>query len=889
MSLDSRGIESQRFLPPSLEDRLIGFISRIGGAILLVIVAAFWASLLSWSGNDPSLTHATSGEPQNWMGAIGAVLSDLLLQTCGFAAALSLIAPMFWALEMLTSERLNEGRLKAGFFPISIIAASGALSALPTPSSWPFHHGLGGILGDAIFGLVTNLFATINADRAGLAASIVLIAAALTAIAKSIGLDRHDVKLLLVSSIPKFDGSAFSDMSHRFKRAFAARRERAADASSFAYVQDDRLEEERDEVEVTLPDYWPEPLSRRHHAMKLDQPVHQAAHHADPHAYDPIAADVEYEGIGSFEMNDRLFDKVLPPRAAVEPEPAPVHIFTDEPTDASSRAMAERFAPASASRGENRSKQQPKTQSKPSAKNPGKPAHSITNFAAKKRSTAYSRPSLNLLSRPVASKSGADLSPHALRGTAKLLEEALADFGVKGEVKDIRPGPVVTLFEYEPARGTKSSRIVGLADDIARSLSATAVRAAVIPGRNVIGIEVPNARRDTVFLRDVLDAADYRNGTADLPVALGRSITGEPLIGDLARMPHLLVAGTTGSGKSVGVNGMILSLLFRHSPEDCRFLMIDPKMLELSVYNGIPHLITPVVTDPAQAVNALDWAVREMEERYKRMSKLGVRSIDVFNNRVRNARKRGEMLSRTVQTGFDAETGQAIFESQNVQAEPMPRIVIVIDELADLMVAAGKDVENSVQRLAQMARAAGIHLIMATQRPSVDVITGTIKANFPTRISYKVTSRIDSRTILNEHGAEQLLGQGDMLYAPGNGQLVRIHGAFVSDEEIESVVDALRSSGSPQYVPGVVDPPPASQGGDHDSLSSEGDLFDKAVAIVIRDRKASTSYLQRRLGIGYNRAADLIERLEQHGIISPPGAMGKRDILTHHAGGVDAH
>jgi S-DNA-T family DNA segregation ATPase FtsK/SpoIIIE len=467
-----------------------------------------------------------------------------------------------------------------------------------------------------------------------------------------------------------------------------------------------------------------------------------------------------------------------------------------------------------------------------------------------------------------------------LRGTARLLEEVLADFSVKGEVREIKPGPVVTLFELEPARGTKSSRVVALAEDIARSMSVTSARAAIVPGRNVIGIELPNVRRETVYLRDIFEAEVFRSADISLPLALGKSIGGEPIVVDLARMPHLLVAGTTGSGKSVGINAMVLSLLYRRSPEDCRLLMIDPKMLELSVYNGIPHLLTPVVTDPHKAVAALNWAVGEMEERYKRMASLAVRNIEAFNTRVRKAQSRGETLKRTVQTGFDNGTGQAIYEEQQMQAETMPYIVVVVDEFADLMIVAGKEIEAAVQRLAQMARAAGIHLIMATQRPSVDIVTGTIKANFPARISFKVASKIDSRTILNEQGAEQLLGQGDMLYALGSGQTARAHGAFVSDEEVERVAEALRRQGPPSYVEGITDTPPRSDAaGAEPRAASEDDLYDKAVAIVLRDRKASTSYLQRRLSVGYNRAADLVERMEREGLIGPANNVGRREIL----------
>jgi S-DNA-T family DNA segregation ATPase FtsK/SpoIIIE len=548
-------------------------------------------------------------------------------------------------------------------------------------------------------------------------------------------------------------------------------------------------------------------------------------------------------------------------------------------TDISSRAIAERFAPASADRLAKHSPASPE-QVQPALAKSQRGKSGLFGGLRTSRASGYRPPPANLLKRPQASQSRPGITQNVLRGTARLLEEVLADFSIKGEVRDIKPGPVVTLFEVEPARGTKSSRVVGLADDIARSMSVTSARAAVVPGRNVIGIELPNMRRETVYLREILESDAFRSTDAVLPMALGKSIGGDPVVADLARMPHLLVAGTTGSGKSVGINAMVLSLLYRCSPEDCRLLMIDPKMLELSVYNGIPHLLTPVVTDPHKAIAALNWVVGEMEERYKRMASLSVRNIEAFNARVRKAQSRGQMIARTVQTGFDNETGQAIYQKQEMQTGTMPYIVVVVDEFADLMTVAGKEIDAAIQRLAQMARAAGIHLIMATQRPSVDIVTGTIKANFPTRISFKVASKIDSRTILNEQGAEQLLGQGDMLYSMGSGQTMRAHGPFVSDEEVESIAETLRRQDPPRYIDGVTDAPPSP-----DSVSSEeresrqDDLYDKAVAIVLRDRKASTSYLQRRLSIGYNRAADVVERMEREGVIGPANNVGRREIL----------
>jgi len=504
--------------------------------------------------------------------------------------------------------------------------------------------------------------------------------------------------------------------------------------------------------------------------------------------------------------------------------------------------------------------------------------------APRKTTGGYVLPPLELLAAPKA-VGRTVLSNDALQANAAALEGVLGDFGVRGEIINARPGPVVTLYELEPAPGIKSSRVIGLADDIARSMSALSARVAVVAGRNAIGIELPNPTREKVYLREQLASNDYVDTTAKLPLCLGKTIGGEPVIVDLARMPHLLIAGTTGSGKSVAINTMILSLLYRLRPEQCRLIMVDPKMLELSVYDGIPHLLAPVVTDPKKAVVALKWAVREMEERYKKMSKLGVRNIDGYNTRVAEAKAKGEKLSRTVHTGYDKESGEAIYENEELDLEPLPYIVVIVDEMADLMMVAGKDIEGAVQRLAQMARAAGLHVVLATQRPSVDVITGTIKANFPTRISFQVTSKIDSRTILGEQGAEQLLGQGDMLYMAGGGRISRVHGPFCTDEEVEKVVRHLKSQGTPQYLEAVTAAEEEDEDGnpvfDGTSMGQPegGDLYQQAVQVVLRDRKASTSYIQRRLQIGYNRAASLMERMEKEGVVGQANHAGKREIL----------
>ncbi len=860
MSLDSVTLQQQRLLPASLEDRLFGFFGRIAGCALIALVVAGWLALLTWSVTDPSLSHATSGITQNLLGPIGAVLSDLCLQTLGLSSAFAMLSPMFWGLELVLRQRVNDYRTKLLLFPIAVLLIAGALAALPTSASWPLHHGFGGILGDVLYSLANNLLSTLNADRASAVAGLMFFATGFAAQARCLG---HDIKDLI-------------DIVRPEQRSAWQRAEQQGSRGLFAGI----LQRWRRKTEGEPDPGFRPSVGDGYWGGEVEQPPRPAKRSG--HEVDPAPQRLEPKfSTGALGDIRQQAPEMAMDGMAIGGMARSESTF-DAKTDVESRAIAERFAP--------RLVEEHQLQAATVSKKASRFLGGLTRRAVQ----AYRKPSLNALRRPTASKPTLELAQTVLRGSAGLLEDVLADFGIKGAIKDIRPGPVVTLFELEPARGTKSARVIGLADDIARSMSAAAARVAIVPGRNVIGIELPNVRRETVLLREILESDVFHTASAALPLALGKGIGGEAIVTDLARMPHLLVAGTTGSGKSVGINAFILSLLYKVTPEECRFLMIDPKMLELSVYNGIPHLLCPVVTEPQKAVAALNWAVAEMEERYKRMSKLSVRNIDVYNNRVRNALKRGEALARTVHTGFDQATGQATYEREDMALETMPYIVIVVDEFADLMIVAGKEIEAAVQRLAQMARAAGIHLIMATQRPSVDIITGTIKANFPTRISFKVASRIDSRTILNEQGAEQLLGQGDMLFSSGSGQVVRVHGAFVADEEVEAIARYLRDQGEPRYVEGITDGVFAGEVALTRRASGNGgdaneDIYDKAVATVLRDRKASISYLQRRLTIGYNRAASLMERMEQDGIVGPANSVGKREILAGNAGAsVDA-
>jgi len=794
------------------------------GAAMLIASATLIASLMTWRVDDPSLSFATNAPARNILGAPGAIVADLVMQFLGLAAIAVVLTAVAIGWSLLRLRPLRHPLGQIAAGFFGILLASFALACLPVFGRWPLPVGLGGVIGDVLLGIP-------EAIAGGPLSAGIRVALTIVAGGAALG--------LLVSACA---GTARVRHEPGFERGQPAWDE-VEDGEGFD--DDSSLP-----VLAGIFTHWYLAL-RNLPARLLTRSFWRGnSHHpADdwPPAADGRQEPVLFEGMDADQISDDF---------------RPVGI-----AGPASRVSAPAARPKPGKRA--------RRESQPSLLD----------------SDDYEVPPLHLLNEPKTRARGKALNPAALEQNARILEGVLEDFGVRGDIINVHPGPVVTLYELEPAPGIKSSRVVGLADDIARSMSAIAARVAVIPGRNVIGIELPNAGREIVYLREMLASGDFEKSRAKLALALGKTIGGEPVIADLAKMPHLLIAGTTGSGKSVSVNTMILSLVYRLTPEQCRLIMIDPKMLELSVYDGIPHLLTPVVTDPKKAVVALKWTVREMEDRYKQMSKLGVRNIDGYNQRVAMAKKKGEVITRTVQTGFDHETGEAIFETEELDLHPMPFIVVIIDEMADLMMVAGKDIEGAVQRLAQMARAAGIHVVMATQRPSVDVITGTIKANFPTRISFQVTSKIDSRTILGEQGAEQLLGQGDMLYMAGGGRIQRVHGPFVSDAEVEDIVAHLKDQGTPEYLESITDETDE-PGAGSDPLAGgsdeSNDLYDRAVAIVLHDRKVSTSYIQRRLSIGYNRAASIVERMEQEGVIGPANHAGKREILVGENGGVAA-
>jgi S-DNA-T family DNA segregation ATPase FtsK/SpoIIIE len=791
-------------LPASIREALARRLRELAGLALLSLSGVAAAAVMTWSVQDPSLSHATSRAIRNIVGYPGAIGADLLMQILGLGAIMLILPVAVWGWRMLTHRTFDREALRIPCWILCTVVAAGFASCWPHGGAWPLPTGLGGVVGDALVRAPAVVFGPPGIIYR-LVLGIILCAAV--------------VATFLVAS----------GMGSRPQE------------EELTPIEDDDAPflEEDDRSSISLGWAFHAAMSAKARLWRLLTL-----------AYGWLVASAPAPRTSAFERQEpNLSGRVSPSLAPLSDDD-----FDDDADD----------------------------EDAPTVRTPRKKATPRPSF--RKSSDKFELPPVSVLTAPRASDRQ-PLSKSELDANSRALEGVLGDFGVRGEIVKAHPGPVVTLYELEPAPGIKSSRVIGLADDIARSMSALSARVAVVPGRNAIGIELPNPHREKVYLRELLSVKDGNESVAKLPLCLGKNIGGESIIVDLARMPHLLIAGTTGSGKSVAINTMILSLVYRLRPDQCRLIMVDPKMLELSVYDGIPHLLTPVVTDPKKAVVALKWAVREMEERYKKMSKLGVRNIDGYNARLVEARAKGEELTRTVHTGFDKETGKAVYEDEKLDLDPLPYIVIIVDEMADLMMVAGKDIEGAVQRLAQMARAAGLHVILATQRPSVDVITGTIKANFPTRISFQVTSKIDSRTILGEMGAEQLLGQGDMLYMAGGGRISRVHGPFVSDEEVEKVVRHLKAQGQPEYLEAVTAEDPTDEDGavfDSTGIGGDGggDLFSQAVAIVKRDRKASTSYIQRRLQIGYNRAASLMERMELEGIVGQANHAGKREILV---------
>ncbi len=849
-------------IPAGLKRFLGNRVRELAGLTLLALTIGIAVALATWSADDPSLNYAVDKSPQNLLGYPGAVVADLLMQFFGLGV-MGLIVPMIaWSTRWLGHGEIGRPVKRALASVLGALVLAALMSVFPPPANWPLPSGLGGVGGDLLSHPLFALFQIfLGSTLASLITGALFLAAATSLILFGCAFTSNE---LMVSArllgdqtggyaarviggaartrlqVTGLFGRMFSPLVRSAEEDLSPSR-RPARVHSVPVDVDDEVEDDTE----------PRPSRLRKLLTNLfdvsNEPVEPApVSRIEPH-FGPAGEETpQLQAVPEMDYPEDMDDIVPANDDWDRTEPKLKITRNVEPI----REAVERKVP-------------------------------VQRVAAKGKDFAL--PPLSVLAQPKPRAASSVVTDAMLQENAQILEGVLEDFGVRGEIINVRPGPVVTLYELEPAAGIKSSRVIGLADDIARSMSAISVRVAVVPGRNVIGIELPNTDRETVFLRELLASTDFVETGFDLALALGKNIGGEPIVSDLARMPHLLIAGTTGSGKSVGINTMILSLLYKMPPDKCKLIMIDPKMLELSVYDGIPHLLAPVVTDPKKAVVALKWAVREMEDRYRKMSKLGVRNVHGFNQRIEQALDKGEVLTRTVHTGYDPQSGEPIYEDEEMNLEAMPFIVVIIDEMADLMMVAGKDIEGAVQRLAQMARAAGIHMVTATQRPSVDVITGTIKANFPTRISFQVTSKIDSRTILGEQGAEQLLGAGDMLYMAGGGRISRVHGAFVSDEEVEEIVKHLKRQGAPEYLEAVtedtddgVEAPAGAEGIE----SSGNELYDKAVAIVIRDKKASTSYVQRRLSIGYNRAASLIERMEQEGVISPANHAGKRDVLV---------
>ncbi len=905
-----------------------------------LVVAFFFAMILwSYSPDDPSWLSVTDGQVANLLGQLGASVASPVMVIVGLGGWGITIVLAVWGIRFVSHFGEERAIPRLIFAPIAIALASIYVSTHVPGNNWTHSFGLGGLFGDTVLGAILGVIpvkATLGLKVLSLVMAVATVAMAAFVLGFTVPELRRIGHFLLFGVIMIYAG--FMRVLGLGAQGSVAATRKIRNQRAERKIQKREMAQQLQEAKTAVDHLAVQPVVRR----AVSPEMHPAAVlRADPKPGN-IASTSEVEAATKQGFFSRL-PSLLKRSSRTEAQPKPqLHMSEDfgdpqikakiaqviknrvsqDPLSQTGTAPSVRGGLASDAALRTLQAGQPESDAfdeaqsnpfdvgveAPVYQSPAVPipdAKKVVQHSARKaalqsrkaraeaqpklqfedNSDAFELPPLSLLTNPVAMERH-HLSDEALEENARMLESVLDDYGVKGEIVSVRPGPVVTMYELEPAPGLKASRVIGLSDDIARSMSALSARVSTVPGRSVIGIELPNEYREKVVLREILAAKDFGDSNMKLPLALGKDIGGDPIVTNLAKMPHLLIAGTTGSGKSVAINTMILSLLYKLTPADCRMIMIDPKMLELSVYDGIPHLLSPVVTDPKKAVVALKWVVGEMEERYRRMSKMGVRNIEGFNGRVKDALDKNQMFSRTVQTGFDDDTGEPAFETEEFQPEKIPYIVVVVDEMADLMMVAGKEIEACIQRLAQMARASGIHLIMATQRPSVDVITGTIKANFPTRISFQVTSKIDSRTILGEQGAEQLLGMGDMLYMAGGAKITRVHGPFVSDEEVEEIVNYLKTFGTPEYVSGVVEGPADGKESDIDQVlglggntDGEDALYDTAVAIVARDRKCSTSYIQRKLAIGYNKAARLVEQMEDQGLVSPANHVGKREIL----------
>ena len=868
-TLYSEPDEEVSFQQKEKKGRVRLWLEKGCGLIFFGLAIAFSLALVTYNPADPSLDVATSQPPTNLLGRIGAILADSLFQGVGGGALVPVFILSAWGW-LLLGHRLIGHKTKfilmmrvfaaLCLLPLSggLLAAISLLFPIFPPINWPSTAGIGGGIGYSIAQITIAAGVSVFGSIGGMVVWIIGVVLFVLLFVLATGLSRREwffvgsvwfwllkLPFRIIWGVVKCFYKKDIPSSSTKKKTYIHQADQYVD-ESVPYervplvVSSTVSNRNQDKKIISSPE--------RGMSVVMESVPNEETHRSIV-VYDPDKKPVVYQEV------------LLPARG------------TSVTTTTTSLPSV------------------PSRQEKPVRKGSLKQFFSVPRSRQEKvvhsqveHQTGWQLPSLSLL-HPMPSYRQSGPSLELIQATARLLEQVFADYGVHGKIVGYSAGPVVTLYELEPAAGIRAARIIGLADDVARSLSVLSVRIATVPGRNVMGIEVPNHIRETVYLSELLSQPSWQEDPSQLLLALGKDIAGNPVFSDLARMPHLLVAGTTGSGKSVGINAMILSLLYRRSPDECRLIMIDPKVLELSIYDGIPHLLTPVVTEPSKAVNALKWVVKEMDRRYRVMAHMQVRNITGYNARAAEARDTHEIVVRRVQTGFDPETGSPIFDEQSISVEPMPYIVVVIDEMADLMMTAGKEIDACVQRLAQKARAAGIHLIMATQRPSVDVITGTIKANFPTRISFQVISKFDSRTILGEQGAEQLLGQGDMLFMQGGGRIIRVHSPFVADSEVEQVVNSLREQGAPIYDDEIlVDmlEGEKSLGGSRGSYkgdSVESDLYREAVDLVQREGKASTSFIQRHLSIGYNRAAKLIEQMEKEGVISPADHVGRRKVL----------